>query len=536
MQNQLPNLINTGQADLRHRINTLLDAENVEAALALAKQLQAQAPKDGEANFLLARSLVFNRQYREAIPIAQYAYNLMPQNPAAAYLIGRLYLDHQLYEYAAPLLRNALQVMPQSGVIHWAMADFHVTMLNGVEAKLHYEKAISLLIGDPNYDDVRFDYANCLEFIGNATAADKIYEALESSGHQDKDALQRRALLKLHKVNSDVGDRVRSRIDDPSTSDTMRANLLLSLGNMHEKEKDYDTAFAIWARARKLQNRGHLSIGNQLTKTLKRLYTPAIFKSLQNLGHPSETPLFIVGMPRSGTTLAEQILAAHSEIAGSGELGRMAIAGRQFLDRYTGPKDHGTLVSNAKDGYLKRWAEEYLAMLKAIIMKPHKFVVDKTPTQFADLGYIHMCFPNAKFIHCQRHPADSFISSYQNALSQFHSYAYSQDGYAEAYLAKEAIMAHWRTIFPKQIFELRYEDLVEDPQGVVSRLLKFLGLEFEEQCLRFFETDRAVRTISKSQVRQAVYTTSRERWRNYEKHLGPLFEAFRKSGFDYAQH
>ncbi len=520
---------------MMHEIETLLEADqNPERALELAVYVQHQRPDDGKANFLLARAMVFNGQYQQAIKFAQRAVDVLPHSAEATYLAGRLYLDHKLYEHAAPLLRNAVQTMPQSGVIHWAMADFHAELLNGEQAISHYETAINLLLGTPQYDDVKFDYGKCLEFVGRRVEADKVFSELQQSAKLGEAATERRAMSGLHGLESKIAGQLKLQIEnDQKQNQQSNAHVLLAMGNMFEKNQQYDQAFEHWRKARKISRGGKVHLNKNSAKSIKQFYSPGLLHKCKEWGHTSKLPLFIVGMPRSGTTLTEQIMSSHSRVAGVGELGRMALGGRLFTARNNMAGHEKQIILKAQADDLKLLGEEYLKLLDCIVDRPHDYVVDKTPTHFEVMGYIHLCFPNAKFINCQRHPADSFISSYQNGLSQFHSYAYDQLDYANAFLAKEDIMRHWKSIFPNQIFDLKYEDMVTDPRGTVQKMLAFIGLEWEEGCMNFFQNTRAVRTISKSQVKQDVYSSSQGRWKNYERHLKPLFEVLGKAGFKY---
>ena len=240
-------------------------------------------------------------------------------------------------------------------------------------------------------------------------------------------------------------------------------------------------------------------------------------------------------MPRSGTTLIEQIISSHPDGFGVGELGRVQRLEETFVKDYASPDYKERLLKNASAGELGARANETLNLLELIAGPSPKFVVDKYPTQYLSMGYTHLCFPNSKFIHCQRHPADSFISSYQNNMSLAHNYSFDQNAYVEAFLTKEKIMTYWRSIFPDKIFDLHYEKLVARPEETVREMLDFIGLPWDPICLKFFEKKRTVQTFSLNQVRNPIYTTSVYRWKNYEKHLGPLFAALGEAGFTYPE-
>jgi Sulfotransferase family len=146
-----------------------------------------------------------------------------------------------------------------------------------------------------------------------------------------------------------------------------------------------------------------------------------------------------------------------------------------------------------------------------------------------------LLFPNAKFIHTQRHPADSFISAFQNNMNEHHAFTYDQLTYVETYLAKETLMTHWRDCFPERIFDLQYERLVAQPEETVRQVLEFLNLPWDESCMQFFNKGKMVKTFSRDQVRSPIYNSSVYRWKNYEKHLGPLFAALKAANYEYPE-
>ena len=178
-------------------------------------------------------------------------------------------------------------------------------------------------------------------------------------------------------------------------------------------------------------------------------------------------------------------------------------------------------------------AEEGLKLLRMIAGRPVRRIAEKTPHNFLAVGYLHLCFPNAKFIHCYRNPMDSFVSSYQNALNKAHSYAYRQETYCDEYLWHVELMKLWKSLFPEKILTLHYEQLASDPETWARKIIEFTGLPWHDDCLRFFEKAGTVRTISTQQVRKPVYSSSIERWRRYETHLQPLARALEKAGFQY---
>ena len=174
---------------------------------------------------------------------------------------------------------------------------------------------------------------------------------------------------------------------------------------------------------------------------------------------------------------------------------------------------------------------QYLNLLDALAPKT-RHAVDKMPHNFRDLGFIHLCFPNAKIIHCRRNPLDTLFPQFQNSMNSSHSYAYDQSDYGEYYLEYLRLMDHWKSVFPESIYESDYEALTTNPEAEVRKILDFLGLPWEEACLKFNERQSTVKTFSLMQVRNPINKGSIARWRNYEKHLSPIIAIFKRAGVE----
>lgn len=508
-----------------------------DGALRAATRFYEAYPNDAQANFEYGRALVRNGKRATAIEHAEKANFLRPDNPDFIFLLGRLYLDFHLYEYAAPLLRQAVIRLPKSLLAQWAMADFLVEMGDGKAAILHYQEALELEPEDYQVGTLLKSYARCLNTTGAKKQAD---EVLVRMGQLKKEyeygALITRSEMGKFTPDSDVALALNSALADPKLDVLDRSSMLLSLGNIQENAGNYDQAFDLWTQSRALREiNGEKSIGYKELKETTEFYTPQILQDIAPLGHPSERPLFIVGMPRSGTTLTEQIISSHADAFGVGEMGRMYKLETAFRRDYQGENVSERLMRNAKAGELKKRAEETLTLLNVVAGPSAKRVVDKLPTQYFSMGFTHLCFPNAKFIHCQRHPADSFISAFQNHMSQFHEYSFDQKLYAEAYLTKQALITHWKESFPDKIYELHYEQLVTSPEAVVRELLEFIDLPWDPNCMQYFKNAGTVRTISNDQVRKPIYTSSKARWRKYERYLRPLFAALKEADFEYPE-
>jgi tetratricopeptide (TPR) repeat protein len=528
--------LNPRYAKLRDQARLHVEGGSKDNALKSATAFYVEFPNDADANFNYSRALVRHGKPDVAIGYAEAANKLSPQNANCIFLLGRLYLDFQLYEFAAPLLSEAVELLPQNILIQWSMADFMLAVGNGEAAQTYYQKALDLGPDSHQRPELLRDFGRCLQSTATKSQADIIYQQLQKISGYETIALAMRSRLSKYVPSDDIAEQVASASRDDNFSAELKSDLLLSLGNIYDNAEEYDQAFQYWAKSRNLKEiTREKDVGYAALATVIKFYSPSVLKQTAIYGHDSKLPLFVAGMPRSGTTLTEQIISSHSQAYGVGELGRMHKLEHAFRLDYAKANYEELLLKNAKNGELIARAEETLKLLKILARDQPTYVVDKMPSNYLSMGYTHLCFPNAKFIHCQRHPADSFISSYQNNMSQFHEYSFDQTLYAEAYLTKERLMDHWRSIFPEKIFDLKYERLVSQPEETVREMLEFIGLPWDANCMRFFEQAGTVKTFSQDQVRKPIYTTSVYRWKNYEKHLAPLFKCLKEAGYVYPE-
>ncbi|MEL6423074.1 MAG: sulfotransferase [Pseudomonadota bacterium] len=312
---------------------------------------------------------------------------------------------------------------------------------------------------------------------------------------------------------------------DDALSDGQRANLSFGLGKALEDIGDHTSAGERFITA------------NRLRRATFEYDEAAIFEVMRNLaahvdttqiqrgaeaGSPDATPIFIVGMPRSGTSLVEQIISSHSDVRGAGELTTFgAVVTRHSVrEKIEFPEQ----VAQASDATLHAIGEDYVEIIRRRFGDaPH--ITDKMPHNFLNVGYIRMALPNARIVHCRRHPMDTCLSIFKNAFSTAHEYAYDMAELGRYYRAYTALMAHWRAVCGEAFYDLDYEKLVADTEGEARALLAHCKLDWQPQCLEFYKTKRTVNTVSAGQVRQPIYTSSVALWKRYGAHLAPLIDA-----------
>ena len=300
------------------------------------------------------------------------------------------------------------------------------------------------------------------------------------------------------------------------------------LSKAYEDMKEYDIAFAHMdsgAAAKRENSPYDANKHVEWLENIQKYYTPPLLKQFGNIGFLTKKPVFIVGMPRCGSTLLDQILASHKGIKSIGESPALPYLIRNHADMPAYDGVSFPITPRAKPYPPEKIGDEYLRQMNAHGFKSER-IVDKSLINYAHIGMIKILFPNAKIIHCMRDPMDCCVSSYSLAFGEDgHLYTYDLTDLGKVYCAYRELMDYWHEIFPGAILDVNYEDVVENPEPQVRRVLDFLGMPWDENCLRFYETERGIRSASITQVRQPLYKTSMKKWMKYKKHLGPLVES-----------
>jgi len=253
------------------------------------------------------------------------------------------------------------------------------------------------------------------------------------------------------------------------------------------------------------------------------VFSAELFDQRKGWGNPDDAPILIVGLPRSGSTLIEQILASHSMIERTMELPDLGRCIRAVSRARKDKVEYPEAVRDLSRTDTEALGQRYLDTTQRYRTgSPH--FIDKMPNNFSNLGFLNMILPHAKVINARRHPLDSCLGSYKQLFYNGQSYTYDFFELGQYYLQYQRVMDHWHKVMPGRILDVHYEDVVRDQEGQTRRMLEYIGVPFEEQCLRYWETERAINTASSEQVRQPIYTKGLNFWKHYEHHLGELIE------------
>jgi hypothetical protein len=317
-----------------------------------------------------------------------------------------------------------------------------------------------------------------------------------------------------------------------------RFHLHYALGKAYEDKGDFQSSFTHYAEGARIRRTGLDYKADETTQAARdhaRLFTRPFFEAHKGQGSPAADPIFIVGLPRSGSTLIEQILASHSMVEGTMELPDIiALAKRLGGGKVRGGSYPGILAELAPD-QIKALGDEYIASTRVQRKTSRPFFIDKMPNNSQHVGLIHLILPNAKIIDARRHPMGACFSAFKQHFARGQAFTYDLSDIGRYYADYADLMARFDEAAPGCIHRVLYEDMIDDTEAEVRRLLEYLSLPFEPACLEFHANTRAVRTASSEQVRQPIYSSAVEHWRNYEHWLQPLKTALGRATEDYTQ-
>ncbi len=397
-----------------------------------------------------------------------------------------------------------------------------------------YERAIQLfdevlaeIPGDPMTLTSR---GHALKTRGDQQEAIKSYQsAIESLAHYGE-AWYSLANLKTYTFSDEEMALMRQLLEEnQSLSAMQRVHLAFALGKAWEDREEYEQSFHYYAQGNRLKkNQSRYSADSIHREFVQQIEicTPELLQKYAGAGFPAEDPIFIVGLPRAGSTLLEQILSSHSLVDGTLELPNVPSLAHRLRrgERLTGDSHYpGVLAELTPEDY-REFGEAYIRDTR-IHRQGASFFIDKMPNNFRHIGLIKLMLPNAKIIDARRHPLGCCFSGFKQLFAEGQEFSYDLMDIGCYYKDYVALMDHWYDLFPDQILHVQYEELVDDFEAQVRRLLDYCNLPFEEACLNFYKTERAVRTASSEQVRQPINRQGVDQWLNFEPWLGPLKEA-----------
>ncbi|TIM40281.1 sulfotransferase [Mesorhizobium sp.] len=459
-----------------------------ERALRYFARAVGEEPKNPYYHLSLGEAYVKVSEYAPAIKHMQYALELQPGLIEALCALGRTYTAFDKPDMALPLYEKALKINRDHPKVRAGLASALSGLGRMDEAAAYLKQAIARRIGVP-----------------------AAYNDLVQTRNFTEEPEELQSILR--------------ELGNPKLGSEGAQQLHHAAGKVLNDLKRYDEAFDHFNKAKQASGqRFDIDLYRRWVDSMIETFTPDFLAARAGYGNPSEAPVFVVGMPRSGTTLTEQICASHPDIHGAGELSKLSRVANAIGLKTSSAGDLNQPITSITEDLSRTLAEEHLSYLRARAPAALR-VVDKTPHNFELIGLIGLLFPNARIIHCRRDAIDNCVSCFVLKFSEAHSYNTDLNTLGLYYREYDRLMRHWNEVFPGLIFENRYETLVDDQEAQSRRLIDYLGLPWDDACLRFFDRDGSVNTPSRWQVRQPIYKSSVKRWKNYENEIQPLIQS-----------
>jgi len=462
--------------------------------------------------------------YEQGLVTAADSYELLL---ALGHLLSQIAANGGEYSPAYEIYEKAEAIKPDDARLHYAYAWLNFSEGKFAAAAVRYQQALALA---PTYQEALAGYATVLERQGEFDQAEAVIASALAT--DEPHSLVLLAASALAKTLTDKANAVIKLVERVSLEKNQhwRCDLLFALGKLQDELGDYDAAFASFFAGNEIEKKPFDHVANAVFFDLiKKTYADAT-TLLPVASCESDTPVFIVGMPRSGTSLVEQILASHPRVYGAGELTAINYLMTNFAS-YTAGNAFPAGATSVPIDTLNKISHEHIAHLRALSTGGGKQdalrVTDKMPHNFICLGLIAQLFPRAKIIHCQRDPLDTCLSIYFQHFNTHHAYANDLTALGHYFRQYDSLMKHWQAVLPSTtpILNISYEALVTDQATWSKKLIEFVGLDWDEACMQFFNVKRNVNTPSYDQVRKPIYIKSVERWRHYESHIAPLKRA-----------
>lgn len=442
---------------------------------------------------------------------------------------GHYLLEHHRYDEALECFKHAEALTPSNLYILDKLGETY-TGLGNIESALEiFDQALSL---DPKRINTLLGKGQAYIEIGKSSEV----SAIANQVIEIDNTIPQGYLLHSRAKKSKADDGLTKQLTTFTNNDTLdteaKAAINFALGKLYDDQNNYAEAFKYYAEGNALRNAalGYSASADELRfNQLISHFSQDFLNTHQHLGTDLNLPIIIVGMPRSSTTLTEQIISSHPEVMGAGEVVFWGRSPTALPLRMGSEKSYPDCTSDLTKEQASDIAQMYEATLRKIA-GPNasvKHITDKMPHNFLNLGLIALLFPKVKIIHTKRNPIDTCLSIFFQSFNNAHPYAFDLENLGHHYKLYERIMKHWHEVLPGRIMDIQYEDTISDPEYWSRKLIAHIGLEWDDACLAPHKLERTVKTASHWQVRQPIYKTSVERWRNYEQFLGPLIHALK---------
>jgi tetratricopeptide (TPR) repeat protein len=512
-----PQMRRLAQAAGHHRDGQLEKAE------AIYRELLRQDPDDVTVSRLCGVLALDAGNYRNAAILLRQAVKLAPDFRAAWIDLCRAQTELHELDDAVASAGRAIQLEPGRAGGYIALGNALARTNRTDEAINAYRRA-----GDirPNNAEIALGLGNVLKTIGRQQEAIAAYRDGLQLKPDYAELYWSLSNLKTFRFEPAEVEAMEQALESGALPDNASVHFCFALGKACEDSGDYPRAFAFFERGnalRRTQEQYDPVHTDQIGERIREVFSPALVSRHEGAGFADIAPIFVIGLPRSGSTLIEQILASHSQVEATHELpegGRLV----RFIDRQRiGGKTYPEAVRGFSREAFAEIGQRYARETDRYRAGKPRFI-DKMPNNFATVGLLQLAMPNARFINARRDPRDTCLSCYKQLFARGQSFTYDLMELGDYYVEYQRMIDHWRQVLPGRVLDVQYEAVVEDLGGQTRRILEFCGLPWEDACLKFHATERAVRTASSEQVRRPIYGDSVGVWRRYEAQLAPLLD------------
>lgn len=505
--------------------HALFRAGKLDEAIGCFREVIERKPDFADAHYNLGVALEQNGQLELAVAAYESAIRLRPELAVAHFNLGQVSLRLGRNEIAVGSFRAALRHSP--GYVN-AMLGLGEALKEAWRVEEGIQWLREYLKHQPDSIAGHLQLGNALELAGDLEGAQTIFRKAIAVTPQSAAAWYGLASAKRFSADDDPDiAAMEGLLEVESLTEEAQCTLHFALGKVHDDRKEFDLAFQHYQAANDMKRKGLPEFRQNSSRRIDQIievFAPEFFERHRDVGSESNLPVFILGMPRSGTTLTEQIISSHPDVNGGGELSYFGsvTAGMHVLLKT--PERYPLCCESLEASNFSLITEPYLKLLRWH-SSTARHVTDKMPGNFHYLGLIALLFPRAAIIHCERDPMDTCLSIYFQSFAKGHDYSHDLREIGETYKQYQRLMRHWQEVLPGRFYASHYEELVSNPEEKARELIAACDLPWDDRCLSFHQNKREVRTASVAQVRQPIYTRSKQRWRNYEKHLGALKEA-----------
>ena len=504
-------------------VTDLLAQGKLRKAEDLCRQFLRANPTHVEAMRLLAEIAVRFGVLEEAEYLLESAAEFEPANVQVKIDLAGVLRQRQKFVQALRLTEQLHQQQPDNPQLKSLYAIEKMQMGDYSKAIELFDQVLAALPGDAVTLTSR---GHALKTLGRQPDAIDSYRAAIASNPWYGDAYYALSNLKTYNFSASEMEQMRSLEQREELGPASRVHFCFALGKACEDAQDFHHSFAFYQRGNQIKRQQSIYDADQMADDLRAqadFFSRDVLASRSGAGYPAPDPIFIVGLPRAGSTLLEQILSSHSQVDGTMELPNILSTAQKLRHqgRGDGHKPYPQLIEDMDDPALKALGQQYIEDTR-IHRRGAAFFIDKMPNNFRHIGLIRLMLPNAKIIDARRHPMACCFSGFKQLFAEGQEFSYDLTDIGRYYNDYVTLMDHWDEVSPGSVLRVYYESVVDNLESQVRRLLDFCDLPFEDACLNFFATDRAVRTASSEQVRQPIYSSGVEQWTHFQPYLGEL--------------